>query len=133
MVKLCETTYPTSETTYNEIFDSYPFELDHFQKYAIQAIEEDKHVLITAHTGSGKTLAGRICYSKAFCRAGKKVHLYMRLLKVCPIKNTMSFQRSIQTFSFGILTGDIKFNPEADCIIMTTEILRNRSVSKYQG
>ena len=27
--------------------------------------------------------------------------------------------------SIGIMTGDIKFNPEADCIIMTTEILRN--------
>ena len=25
----------------------------------------------------------------------------------------------------GILTGDIKFNPDAQCVIMTTEILRN--------
>ena len=28
--------------------------------------------------------------------------------------------------SVGILTGDIKLNPDADCIIMTTEILRNK-------
>ena len=27
--------------------------------------------------------------------------------------------------NIGIMTGDIKMNPEAPCIIMTTEILRN--------
>ena len=27
--------------------------------------------------------------------------------------------------SVGILTGDIKFNPDAQCVILTTEILRN--------
>lgn len=51
MVKVCESKYPTTETKYNHLFSEYPFELDHFQKYAIQAIEENHHVLITAHTG----------------------------------------------------------------------------------
>ena len=63
MVKVCDTTYPEKETKYNEIFESYPFSLDHFQKYAIQAIEEHAHVLITAHTGSGNTSC-RVCNSK---------------------------------------------------------------------
>ena len=37
-------------------FEKYPFELSDFQKYAIEAIVEGQHVLVTAHTGSGKTL-----------------------------------------------------------------------------
>ena len=73
MVKVCDTTYPEKETKYNEIFESYPFSLDHFQKYAIQAIEEHAHVLITAHTGSGKTLPAEYAIQK-YCRAGKKVN-----------------------------------------------------------
>ena len=32
--------------------------------------------------------------------------------------------------SFGILTGDIKYNPEAQVLIMTTEILRNTLFQK---
>ena len=55
-VRICPTFYSeeTETTKYKQYFDQYSFELDHFQKYAIQAIEEGHHVLITAHTGSGK-------------------------------------------------------------------------------
>ena len=54
MVVIYDTKYPKE----NKIDDTekYDFELDHFQKYALQTINADKHVLITAHTGSGKTL-----------------------------------------------------------------------------
>ena len=123
MVKVCEATYPTETTKYNDIFSKYPFELDHFQKYAIQAIEEDKHVLITAHTGSGKTLPAEYAIQK-FCRAGKKV-IYTSPIKSLSNQKYYEFSKKYPDIQFGILTGDIKFNPEADCIIMTTEILRN--------
>jgi superfamily II RNA helicase len=56
MVKICDTTYDNKNTKYNDIFNKFTFELDHFQKYAIQGIEEGKNILITAHTGSGKCL-----------------------------------------------------------------------------
>ena len=39
-------------------------------------------------------------------------------------------QHKFPDLSFGILTGDIKFNPEADVIIMTTEILYNTLFQK---
>ena len=54
-VKICPTYYndPIDQEKYKTTFGKYNFELDHFQKYAIQAIEEGHHVLITAHTGSG--------------------------------------------------------------------------------
>ena len=56
MIHICDKKYPQDNVKYKDIFNEYPFELDHFQKYAIEAIENDKHVLITAATGSGKTL-----------------------------------------------------------------------------
>ena len=40
------------------------------------------------------------------------------------------FTKKFPEISFGIITGDIKFNPEADCVIMTTEILRNNLFNK---
>ena len=54
MVRICDKEYTNED--YNDIFDKYPFPLSDFQKYAIEAIELDKHILVTAHTGSGKTV-----------------------------------------------------------------------------
>ena len=58
MVRTCNVPYPTN-CDYEQIFTNYPFPLSDFQKYAIEAIEKDKHILVTAHTGSGKTLPKR--------------------------------------------------------------------------
>ena len=49
MVKICKDPYP-EDTDYETIFKEYPFILSDFQKYAIQGIHENKHILITAHT-----------------------------------------------------------------------------------
>ena len=102
---------------------NYSFELDHFQKYAIKSINENKHVLITAHTGSGKTLPAEYAIEK-FCKQGKKV-IYTAPIKSLSNQKFNEFTQKFPNISFGILTGDIKFNPEADCLIMTKEILRN--------
>ena len=57
MVKICPNSYPVSnEVTYYPYFDKYSFPLSSFQKFAIEAIIEGDHILVTAHTGSGKTL-----------------------------------------------------------------------------
>jgi superfamily II DNA/RNA helicase len=55
MVKICNQPYP-SNSKYESHFELYPYSLSCFQKYAIEAIVEGNHVLVTAHTGSGKTL-----------------------------------------------------------------------------
>ena len=57
MVKICSDVYPfTNEEKYSQYFDKYSFLLSSFQKFAIEAIVEGNHILVTAHTGSGKTL-----------------------------------------------------------------------------
>ena len=35
------------------------------------------------------------------------------------------FKQTFSSNSVGILTGDVQINPEANCLVMTTEILRS--------
>ena len=94
-----------------------------FQKHAIQGIVDGNHVLITAHTGSGKTLPAEFSINY-FVEKGKKV-IYTSPIKALSNQKFYEFTKDFPHISFGILTGDIKFNPEADVLIMTTEILQN--------
>uniref|UniRef100_A0A6C0L0U8 Helicase n=1 Tax=viral metagenome TaxID=1070528 RepID=A0A6C0L0U8_9ZZZZ len=100
---------------------TYPYPLDPFQQHAVAAIHREENVLVTAKTGSGKTLVGeyQIHYSLAKGR---------RVFYTTPIKSlsNQKFHDLKKIFpSVGILTGDIKFKPDAQVVIMTTEILRN--------
>jgi superfamily II RNA helicase len=100
---------------------TYSWSLDPFQQHAIAAIHREDNVLVTAKTGSGKTLVGeyQIAYSLA---KGKRVFY------TTPIKSlsNQKFNDLKKMFSsVGILTGDIKFKPDAAVVVMTTEILRN--------
>ena len=61
MVIICKDAFK-EDSLYKDHFDKFPFPLSDFQKYAIKAIVENNHILVTAHTGSGKTLTCRICY-----------------------------------------------------------------------
>lgn len=121
MIKQCNTEF--NDQSYNSIFQSYPFELSDFQKWAIQGIRTNSNVLITAHTGSGKTLPAEHAISY-FVNKGKKV-IYCSPLKALSNEKFNDFNQKFQDISFGILTGDIKYNPDADVLIMTTEILKN--------
>ena len=55
MVILGNTPY-TNDDKIKQYLDLYPFELSNFQKYSIDGIINNQHILVTAHTGSGKTL-----------------------------------------------------------------------------
>ena len=108
----------------NNYFENYSYELSDFQKQAIMAIVEGNHVLVTAHTGSGKTLPAEFAIEH-FVKMGKKV-IYTSPIKALSNQKYHVFKEKFPHISFGLLTGDIKTNPGADVLIMTTEILMNR-------
>ena len=130
MTMFCNKDYvdETDDKLYDKTFENYPFPLSSFQKWAIQGILEKKHVLITAHTGSGKTLPAEFAINY-FTDIGKKV-IYTSPIKALSNQKYYEFQKLFPSISFGLLTGDIKSNPEADVLIMTTEILRNTLFQK---
>jgi superfamily II RNA helicase len=131
MVKICSNSYPVSnEETYKHYFEKYPFPLSSFQKHAIEAIVEGQHILVTAHTGSGKTLPAEFAIEH-FVFLKKKV-IYTSPIKALSNQKFYEFRLKFPDISFGILTGDIKTNPEADVLIMTTEILLNTLYAKHR-
>lgn len=128
MVVICPNNSFTNEEEYKQYFDYFDFELSNFQKWSIKAIVNGQHSLITAHTGSGKTLPAEFAI-QYFKKINKKI-IYASPLKALSNQKLYDFRRKFPNISFGILTGDIKDNPEADVLIMTTEILRNTLFNK---
>ena len=126
MVKICDiNNYPSeNEEKYKEHFDKFKFPLHIFQKHAIEGIVEGHHVLICAPTGTGKTLPGEFSIQH-FVAKGKKV-IYTCPIKALSNEKFHSFTKKYEHISIGLITGDIKTNPDASILIMTTEILLNK-------
>lgn len=105
-----------------ELAYEYKFPLDPFQQHAIKAISNHENVLVTAKTGSGKTLVGEYQIAHSL-REGKRV-FYTTPIKSLSNQKFHDLKKMFPGY-VGIMTGDIKFMPNAPIIIMTTEILRN--------
>lgn len=101
----------------------YTFPLDPFQQHAICAISRDENVLVCAKTGSGKTLVGEYQIFHSL-KKGKRI-FYTTPIKSLSNQKFNDLKTQFKDASVGIMTGDIKFRPDAQIIIMTTEILRN--------
>lgn len=101
----------------------FTFQLDPFQQHAISAIAKDENVLICAKTGSGKTLVGEYQIYHSL-KKGKRV-FYTTPIKSLSNQKFHDLKHQFKEASVGIMTGDIKFCPDAQIIVMTTEILRN--------
>ena len=113
----------TSKLNTQELF---PFELDEFQKKAIAALSANKSVVICAPTGSGKTLIGEYAIHRALSH-GKRV-FYTTPLKALSNQKFRDFQEQFgdgDPRKIGLLTGDTIVNPNAEVVVMTTEIFRN--------
>jgi superfamily II RNA helicase len=133
MVKICDiNNYPSeNEEKYKEHFEKFKFPLHIFQKYAIEGIVEGQHVLITAPTGTGKTLPGEFSIDY-FASQGKKV-IYTCPIKALSNEKFNTFTKKYEHISVGLITGDIKTNPSASVLIMTTEILLNKLYQLKSG
>jgi superfamily II RNA helicase len=123
MVVICENIYKKELDT-----SMFSFPLSSFQKYAIEGIIQDKHVLICVPTGNGKTLPAEFAI-KYFVSKGKKV-IYTSPIKALSNQKYYDFKEKYPDIQFGLLTGDIKLNPNADVLIMTAEILQNSLLHK---
>ena len=124
MVIISDNNCYKDEETFSEHFAQLPYVLSPFQKHAIQGIVEGNHVLVTAATGSGKTLPAEFAI-RYFTNLGKRV-IYCSPIKALSNQKTFDLAQKYPDISFGLLTGDIKTNPAAQVLIMTTEILMNK-------
>ena len=127
-MRICNGTFDTETPELTGIFARWPFSLSDFQKFAIDAILKKHHVIITAHTGNGKTLAADFAITH-FTSKGKKV-IYTSPIKALTNQKYNTFQEKYPEIEFGIITGDITMNPGAQCLFVTTEILRNTLFKK---
>jgi len=125
MVKICSYNYPKSnEELYKQYYENFSYELHDFQKWCVEAIVTGNHVLISAPTGTGKTFGGEFAI-QYFHSKNKKV-IYTSPIKALSNEKFYNFTQKFPHISFGLITGDIKCNPDADVLIMTTEILLNK-------
>ena len=99
----------------------WPFELDTFQKEAIYHLENGDSVFVAAHTSAGKTVVAE--YAIALAAKHMTKAIYTSPIKALSNQKFRDFRREFD--DVGILTGDVQINPEASCLIMTTEILRS--------
>jgi ATP-dependent RNA helicase DOB1 len=99
----------------------YKFELDPFQKQSVACIEQEQSVLVAAHTSAGKTAVAEYAVAKSL-KGGQRV------IYTSPIKalSNQKYRDLVEGFQdVGLMTGDVTINPNASCLVMTTEILRS--------
>ena len=99
------------------------FPLDRFQAEALDAIDEDRSVLVVAPTGSGKTVVAEYAVARALA-AGTKA-FYTTPLKALSNQKYGDLVARHGAETVGLLTGDNSVNPNAPAVVMTTEVLRN--------
>ncbi|EGB08162.1 hypothetical protein AURANDRAFT_268, partial [Aureococcus anophagefferens] len=100
---------------------TYAFPLDGFQAKAVECIDRDESVLVSAHTSAGKTVCAEYAIAKSL-RDGQRV-IYTSPIKALSNQKFRDLQEEFQ--DVGLMTGDITINPSAKCLVMTTEILRS--------
>mmetsp|Transcript_95298 Transcript_95298/g.208402 ORF Transcript_95298/g.208402 Transcript_95298/m.208402 type:complete len:1043 (+) Transcript_95298:202-3330(+) len=99
----------------------YPFKLDVFQQRATNCLENGESVLVAAHTSAGKTVTAEYAIAMAL-RDGQRI-IYTSPIKALSNQKYRDLQDEFK--DVGLMTGDVTINPNATCMIMTTEILRS--------
>ena len=101
----------------------WPFELDTFQKEAVFHLEQGDSVFVAAHTSAGKTVVAE--YAIAMAKRNMTKCIYTSPIKALSNQKFRDFKETFKDIDVGLITGDVQINPEANCLIMTTEILRS--------
>ena len=106
-----------------ENMNTFPFELDEFQKEACEYINKGKSVVVCAPTGAGKTVIAEHAIHKAI-ENGSRV-FYTTPLKALSNQKYGDFSSKYGINNVGLLTGDTSINRDAQIVVMTTEVFRN--------
>jgi ATP-dependent RNA helicase HelY len=102
---------------------TYPFELDDFQRRAVDALDAGSSVLVAAPTGAGKTVVAEHAVARALAEGGKA--FYTTPIKALSNQKFADLARRHGPDNVGLLTGDNSINGDAPVVVMTTEVLRN--------
>ena len=102
--------------------------LDPFQVEAIEHVEHNRSVVVSAATGTGKTLIADYTIAK-FLAARRRV-IYTAPIKALSNQKYKDFCQDYGKEMVGMMTGDVVINPEAPLLVMTTEIYRNMLLAK---
>ncbi|MBW3021165.1 DEAD/DEAH box helicase, partial [Candidatus Woesearchaeota archaeon] len=94
---------------------------------SINSINKHHSIIVSAPTGSGKTLVADYVIDKAI-NDGKKV-IYTAPIKALSNQKYKDFLKQYGCEKVGLLTGDEVINPDADVLVMTTEIYRNWAIT----
>ncbi len=114
----------TRTKSYLEEFQaSLPWPLDPFQVEAVEKLDANQGVLVSAPTSSGKTVVAEYAIFRAL-RDGTRA-IYTTPLKALSNQKYRDFARAYGEQAVGLVTGENTINDEAPVVVMTTEILRN--------
>lgn len=110
---------PISVPEFQQLF---PYQLDEFQQQAINALDANQSVVVSAPTGSGKTMVGEYAIYRAL-QHGQRVF-------IPPPESTLKpkaerFSAHVWGPGSGALDRDLSVNRSAPILVMTTEIFRN--------
>src|SRR3982075_931944 len=117
----------TPEELVEEFTASLPYQLDDFQREAIQALAKDHSVLVAAPTGTGKTVVGE--FGIFMARKHGQRAFYTTPIKALSNQKFRDFRARWGDAEVGLLTGDVVVNRDAPVLIMTTEVLRNALIT----
>ncbi|KAL3651514.1 Exosome RNA helicase MTR4 [Castilleja foliolosa] len=104
----------------------FPFALDPFQLEAIKCLDNGESVMVSAHTSAGKTVVA--LYAIAMSLRNKQRVIYTSPIKALSNQKYREFKEEFS--DVGLMTGDVTIDPNASCLVMTTEIWRSM---QYKG
>lgn len=117
---------PSSSSPNKEPAKTFPFTLDPFQSQAINCLENSESVMVSAHTSAGKTVVA--LYAIAMSLRNKQRVIYTSPIKALSNQKYREFKEEFS--DVGLMTGDVTIDPNASCLVMTTEIWRSM---QYKG
>lgn len=112
-----------SKTELGKFSSALDFPMDDFQLEASQHLEDGHAVLVAAPTGAGKTVVAEFAIHLALTQ-GKKA-FYTTPIKALSNQKYTDLVATYGSEKVGLLTGDTSRNPQAQIVVMTTEVLRN--------